>query len=81
MGQLRRLRIRPARQHLVKGADVAKRTLNRLAFAAGHGLRFLRGTFAGIAGAALVSVGIGLYDSRAGVIVAGLFCLALDRRV
>lgn len=58
-----------------------KRTLHRLASVTGHGLRFLRGTFAGIAGATMVSIGIGLYDSRAGIIVAGLFCLALDRRV
>lgn len=58
-----------------------KRTLHRLASVAGHSLRFLRGTFAGIAGAVLVSVGIGLFDQRAGIIVAGLFCLALDRRV
>ena len=57
-----------------------KRILHRLASATGHGLRFLRGTLAGIAGAALVSVGVGLYDSRAGLVVAGLFCLALDRK-
>lgn len=60
---------------------MVKRTMHGLASAAGHGLRLLRRTFVGLAGAALVSVGIGLYDMRAGVIVAGLFCLALDRRV
>lgn len=58
-----------------------KRTLHRLPAAAGLSLRFLRSTFAGIAGAALVSLGIGLYDLRAGIIVAGLFCLALDQKV
>ena len=57
-----------------------KRLLHRLAPAAGHVLRVLRGTLAGLAGAALISVGVGLYDHRAGLIVAGAFCLALDRR-
>jgi hypothetical protein len=61
--------------------DLSNRLVDRLATTAGHGLRFLRGTFAGLAGAALVSVGVGLYDGRAGLIIAGLFCLALDRRV
>lgn len=60
---------------------MAKRTLHRLASGAGHSLRFLRATFAGIAGAVLISVGVGMYDSRLGLVVAGLFFLALDRKV
>ncbi len=48
--------------------------------AAGAAVRALRGSWAGVAGAACVCLGIGLVFVPAGVIAAGVFLLVLDGR-
>lgn len=51
-----------------------------VAEAAGTAVRALRGTWAGLAGAACVCVGVGLVYVPAGLVAAGAFLLILDSR-
>lgn len=54
------------------------RILGALAGFAGTSVRLGRTYGHGIAGAAAVSIGVGLYDYRIGLIVGGAFLLLLD---
>lgn len=52
----------------------------KLADLAGSAVGSLRGTWAGLAGAACICVGVGMVYVPAGVVTAGVFLLIVDAR-
>lgn len=61
----------------MRGAKRALRRLRSLPAIAGRGVRFAPG----VAGIALMSVGAGMVYRPAGLIVAGILLLTVDRRI